>query len=81
MGNFVSRWDFITKAVSVNPAVDTELENSALYIGGAGDVEVVLQGQTTSSIFAGIPAGTFLPIVCIEVKAAGTTASSILAVN
>lgn len=76
MGTFVNRPDFVYTASTVS-AGDTGLEH-ALYIGGAGDVAVVPQGQTTAVTFVGVPAGTFLPIVVSEIKVSGTTATDML---
>ena len=49
-----------------------------LYVGGAGDVEAVLESGTTA-IFAGVNAGSFLPICATQVLSANTTATSMLA--
>jgi hypothetical protein len=45
-----------------------------LYIGGAGSVSVVTVGGDTIS-FAGVPAGTTLPIQVRQLRATGTTAT------
>jgi hypothetical protein len=50
----------------------------ALYIGGAGDLVVVMAGLENVVTFKDIPAGTLLPIRVSQVKAA-TNASSIVA--
>ena len=49
----------------------------ALYIGGAGDVTVVMNGAPV--LFVGVTAGTVLPIRTDVVMAAGTTATNIVA--
>lgn len=49
----------------------------ALYVGGAGTVTVVMNG--TSVLFAGLGAGTILPIRTDRVMATGTTATGIVA--
>ncbi len=71
------------KAVVVTPHNTNELTNTtrALYIGGAGNVEVILAGDTSSVIFYSVPAGTFLPLRVKQVRAAGTTATNILALE
>lgn len=53
----------------------------ALYIGGAGNVEVVSAADdgSTPTVFVGVPAGTILPIQVRAVLAANTTATSIVA--
>lgn len=82
----VSAADPARSAIAVTPDNDTDLTNKdysgaagcrALYIGSAGDVEVItLAGDT--AVFANVPVG-ILPIQCTRVKADNTTASSILA--
>lgn len=49
-----------------------------LYVGGAGDVNVTLESGNTA-IFAGVNAGSFLPICATQVLSASTTASNMLA--
>ena len=49
-----------------------------LYVGGAGDVNVTLESGSTV-IFAGVNAGSFLPICATQVLTASTTASNMLA--
>lgn len=49
----------------------------ALYVGGAGDVAVVMLGGQ-SLTFSAVPAGTILPIRVTQVKSTGTTATLIL---
>lgn len=50
----------------------------ALYIGGAGDVAVILDGDTVAVTFVGVPAGTFMPVRTAKVMAANTTATNIV---
>lgn len=66
-------------AASVTPA-DTDLPNVArgLYVGGAGDVVVYMVGSTTEVTFAGVTAGSILPIRVSQVRAA-TSATNIVA--
>ena len=49
-----------------------------LYVGGAGDVNVTLESGSTA-IFAGVNAGSFLPILATQVLSASTTATNMLA--
>ena len=50
----------------------------ALYVGGAGNVNVTMvNGQTV--LFSGVPAGTILPIRVDYVLATSTTATNIVA--
>jgi hypothetical protein len=50
-----------------------------LYIGGAGNVNVTMEGDGTDVLFSGVPAGTVLPIRVTKVKATNTTATLIVA--
>ena len=55
---------------------------ACLYVGGLGDVKVLLEGDTDPVIFKAVPAGSFLPIQALKVYgsgALGTTATDILA--
>ena len=75
----INQPDFITEAKNLStaaPSADISVDQMCLYIGGAGDVVVNL-GDDTDITFAGVAAGTFLPIVVDKIKAA-TTASKIL---
>lgn len=70
-----------TGAVSVDvSAADQGFDRAAraLYIGGDGDVAVTMsEGQDVT--FAGLPAGTILPVNVITVLNTGTTATNIVA--
>ena len=87
MGSFTNQPDFATKAVAITPS-DTiseanNLNASALYIGTAGDVNVVLHGGKASEavIFKNVGNGCFLPVICDYVLATGTGATNIVAVK
>ena len=68
-------------AVAVTPNDSTDLTTAAraLYIGGAGDVVVDMVGTGSTITFAGVPAGTILPIRAARVRSTSTTATSIVA--
>lgn len=67
-------------ALAVTPNNDTVLQDGirALYVGGAGNVSVVMAGGQTVT-FSGVAAGTLLPIRVTRVRATDTTATLILA--
>ena len=65
---------FATTPHDTDPLGET---TRALFIGGAGAVCVVM-ASGAELIFAGLAAGTVLPVRAIRVKATGTTASAIL---
>lgn len=50
----------------------------ALYVGGAGDIAVVMHGGA-SLTFAGVTAGSLLPIDVRTVVQTGTTATGLIA--
>lgn len=51
----------------------------ALWIGGAGDVAVIAEGDTDAVTISAVPAGTVLPIRCKRVMSTNTTATLIVA--
>ena len=67
-------------AVAVTPSDSTDLTYMAraLYIGGAGNVNVDVADGTTV-VFAGLAAGTILPVRVKRVRATSTTATNIVA--
>lgn len=70
------------EANAVTPDDNADLSGGttrALYVGGAGDVEVYMKNSTTAVVFSAVPAGTVLPIRVDRVLAANTTATLILA--
>lgn len=69
---------FDAAAVTPNDSVDLTVAARALYIGGAGNVELTTTGGTTL-VFTGVPAGSILPVRTVRVLAGDTTATSIVA--
>ena len=69
-----------TQALAVTPSDSSDLDFVArfLWIGGAGDVTVLLPGSSTPVEFVGCVAGSVLPIACTRVMEA-STATNILA--
>lgn len=63
---------------SISTADGSGNNGCILYVGTAGNVELVTVGGDTVT-FVGVVAGTFLPVLVKQVVAAGTTASNILA--
>lgn len=70
----------IRSADTVVPDDETDLSvlPRALYVGGAGDVAVVMAGGQTVT-FTAVPAGTILPVRAQRVLATGTAASNLIA--
>lgn len=52
-----------------------------LYIGGGGDLNVVMSDDENTVLFSAVPQGTILPIQVIQVLATNTTATLIVALN
>lgn len=70
-----------TKAVAVTPSDTDELAtvSRALYVGGAGNLSLILAGDSSAVTFTGVPAGTILPFRVKQVKSTSTTATAIVA--
>lgn len=71
-------------AFAVIPSDSADLANGAtrsLYVGGAGDVTVVMGEDTTATpvTFKAVPVGTLLPIQVSRVRATLTTATNLVA--
>lgn len=66
------------RAEAVTPSDIADLPNfsRALYVGGAGDIEVTTVGGDTVTLTA---ASGFLPLCVARVHAAGTSATDIVA--
>lgn len=68
-------------AIAVTPADGSNIVagSKALFIGGAGNVNVYPRGSTTAVLFSGCTAGQILPIQVDRVLSTSTTATSIVA--
>jgi len=49
-----------------------------IYVGGAGDLAVLLSGDTVPVTLSAVPAGTVLPLCATKVMATNTTATLIV---
>ena len=61
-------------AVTPSATVDLTWVSRGIYVGGAGNLNVIMQGGQTVS-FVGVPAGTLLPIRVSRVLATSTATS------
>lgn len=72
-------------AVAVSPSDSTALPfvSRGIYVGGTGNLAVVMQGDTTTTAvtFASVQAGSLLPIRVTYVMNTNTTATNIVAVQ
>ena len=66
-----------SRAAAVTPSDTTELEGSALYVGGAGNVAIVTEGGDTVT-FSGVQAGSMLVLRFRQVRATSTTATNLV---
>jgi hypothetical protein len=66
-------------AVTPNDSTDLTYTSRALFVGGAGNLAVVMAGGQTVT-FTGVTAGALLPIRASRVMSTNTTATSIVAV-
>lgn len=69
------------RATPVTPSDSVDLADTArgLYIGAGGDVALIAAGDTVAVTFAGLVAGTILPVRTKRVMVTGTDATSIVA--
>ena len=66
-------------AVAITPAdADLAWPARALYVGGAGDLSVVMETSGATVVFQSVLAGSWMPLRVTRVNAA-TTASKIVA--
>lgn len=69
-----------THAVAVTPSDSTALTpTTAIYVGGAGDLAVLLSNDTVAVTLKAVPIGTVLLISAKKVMATNTTATNIVA--
>lgn len=71
------------RAIAVTPADGSDIANvsRAIWVGGAGNLAVILAGDTSAVTFTGVPAGTMLPLRVKRVMSTNTTATSIVAID
>lgn len=70
-----------TKAAAITKSDADELSfvTRAIYVGGAGDISVILADDTAAVLLKAVPVGTLLRIRAKQVKATDTTASLLIA--
>lgn len=69
------------KLAAVTPSDTVPLADfptQALYVGGAGDVSVVVPPNAQVVNYPAVPAGATLPVRATHVRATGTTATNII---
>ena len=67
-------------AGGVTPSDSAQLTfvSKRLWVGGAGNVQLITAGGEAVT-YVGVPAGTYLTVRAVQVKATGTTATNIVA--
>ena len=67
-------------AFAITPHDTNELERvtRAIYVGGAGNISVVLADDSSAVTFVGLVAGSVLPICAKQVKHTDTNATYLL---
>jgi hypothetical protein len=68
------------EAVTPSDSTDLAVVSRALWVGGAGDVAVIMASGAAAT-FANVAAGTHLPVRVSRVKSTGTTGTLILALS
>lgn len=69
----------VTQGFAITPSDANDLTNvtRAIYVGGAGNINVMWQDGTTT-LFTAVPVGSFLNIRAARVLATNTTATNLL---
>jgi hypothetical protein len=70
-----------TRLRAVTKSDDTVVGCQALWVGGAGNVAVIAEGDTSAVTISGVAAGTLLPIACYKVMSTNTTATLMVAIH
>ena len=73
-----------TKAIAITPSDSADFPapdtyTKGLYVGGDGDVKVLLVEDTTAVTFVGMKAGSVYPLKIKRVYSTGTTATNLIA--
>ena len=87
MGQYIGQPDFGTSAKAITAGTISsanKLNAAALYVGTAGDLEVIIAGTPNPTpadavVFKNIVAGSFIPVIVDYVLATNTTAGEIIA--
>lgn len=76
-----TRRDPAQNAFAVTPSDTTVISTTrALYVGAAGNVAVLMNGDTSAVTFVGCQTGQILPLAVTKVMSTNTTATSIVGI-
>jgi hypothetical protein len=69
-------------AKAITPS-DTDIFDRGVrvYVGGAGNVACVPEGETATVVFSGLTAGSTLPVKVKQVRATSTTATLLIGIS
>ena len=67
-------------AITKSDVADLADTVRGVWVGGAGNIKVDMEGTGTAITFVGIPAGTFLPVRATKVYSTDTTATDMVGV-
>jgi hypothetical protein len=69
-----------SRGFSITPSDTADLPAGvrAIWVGGAGNISVILADDADPVLLSAVPAGTLLPLMARRVRATGTTATSIV---
>jgi len=77
--NAKAEWDSpAIQALTLTTNTPLEVTTRGLYVGGGGDINVIMEGGATAVTFTGVLGGTILPIRIRQLNSGGTSASNIL---
>jgi len=65
--------------ITPSDTLSLNIVTRALYVGGTGDVCVVMEGGSNKVVFESVQAGSVLPIQINAVRATKTTATALVA--
>jgi len=65
-------------AEPLTPGLTASATLHGIYVGGLGDLSVVMAGNGSTAIFKAVPIGTVLPIRITMVNTTGTTATELV---
>ncbi|MFK7793143.1 MAG: hypothetical protein AB8B88_10795 [Devosiaceae bacterium] len=67
-------------AITPTDGVDLATVTRAIYVGGAGDVTVMMKSGASVTL-VGVPEGAVLPLRVVQVPATGTTATNLVGLS
>ena len=74
--------DFHARNATAITTHDTNANTAkAIYVGGAGNITCRPRGNSADVLFTAVPVGTVLHVEVTHVRATGTTATALVALN